>query len=618
MCSTTFLTQATSSDVNAAQLADKNWVNGGADCDYDSYITSCLCLYEYDRHVTTHNNEPDRKGRERVYQSTYENGGVELRVLTRKESRKNSIGDTGANNAKINTGKGVVVFISAVERVRCDTEEVFEQAGQEKPPHGPEQRSYVEFILKPRYKLFAQVGNRPKKNEIKSNIRFLLRTMCSKFAEVFNRFNSMSEKHIPSPVENARQKGGQIYSGTSETERYEGLVEYDQDGRRGTNIVAKQLTQNCYKLPRKDQVEACKTDVHRYCRKVSNIFPLLVKSQNHHFEPRNYEPDMKTEKYSHIKDCKEQTKEICDWWEKKSIQPLCDTKERLVCTYKSVETCNNVAVFRRLVDTRIYSIMWRPGRSQLAAPLTKQEACRDKLRQAPESGNGDLESQSSSSAKGWDHCKNKFYEGEPLCDTQGRLVRKRVDSAVLFCETAAEKSGLKCFEDKSSKKNKRAMMAEPREKGLGEDTKNGMVPGAMRVIGPDLTGPNIPVAIDSCMQMFTVGSKEDTDSVYIGHHKKQMHDWKLTQNCHNLPRKNQAKTCKTDMDRYGEKSSSAFPFSVREQNYQFELKRTCKFEMKTRPKKAKKYSYIKDYVLQDLRERYSKIEIRVTDLGETV
>merc|ERR1712179_898615 len=28
--------------------------------------------------------------------------------------------------------------------------------------------------------------------------------------------------------------------------------------------------------------------------------------------------------------------------EKKTIQPLCDTQERLVCTYEPVETCNDV------------------------------------------------------------------------------------------------------------------------------------------------------------------------------------------------------------------------------------------------------------------------------------
>merc|ERR1719186_1867239 len=31
--------------------------------------------------------------------------------------------------------------------------------------------------------------------------------------------------------------------------------------------------QDCYNIPRKIQVEVCKTDVHRYCEKFSNIFP---------------------------------------------------------------------------------------------------------------------------------------------------------------------------------------------------------------------------------------------------------------------------------------------------------------------------------------------------------
>ena len=111
---------------------------------------------------------------------------------------------------------------------------------------------------------------------------------------------------------------------------------------------------------------------------------------------------------------------------------------------------------------------------------------------------------------------NKFYEGEPLCDTQGRLIHKRADSAVSFCETAVEISGLTCFGETPGKKNKMAMIAEPREMGQGEDTKNGMVPvnwnekrlgkffqtkydwdllagGSIWVFGPDLTGLNILV-----------------------------------------------------------------------------------------------------------------------------
>merc|ERR1712059_212498 len=44
--------------------------------------------------------------------------------------------------------------------------------------------------------------------------------------------------------------------------------------------------QDCYNIPRKIQVEVCKTDVHRYCEKFSNIFPFPVEEQNCHFEPK--------------------------------------------------------------------------------------------------------------------------------------------------------------------------------------------------------------------------------------------------------------------------------------------------------------------------------------------
>merc|ERR1712142_130478 len=68
-------------------------------------------------------------------------------------------------------------------------------------------------------------------------------------------------------------------------------------------------------------------------------------------------------------------------------------------------------------------------------------------------------------------------------------------------------------------------------------------------------------------------------------------DRKPTKNCYNIPRKIQVEVCKTDVHRYCEKFSNIFPFPVEEQNCHFEPKKICELEMKTRPKKAKKYSY---------------------------
>ena len=70
----------------------------------------------------------------------------------------------------------------------------------------------------------------------------------------------------------------------------------------------------------------------------------------------------------------------------KSLQEACHTDNQL----KDKRTAIDVAVLRRSVDMGIYSIMWRPGRSQLADPFTKQGACCDRLRQALVSGHVDF------------------------------------------------------------------------------------------------------------------------------------------------------------------------------------------------------------------------------------
>ena len=124
------------------------------------------------------------------------------------------------------------------------------------------------------------------------------------------------------------------------------------------DILLFEVDKSCYNILRKTQDEVCRTDVHRNCEKFSNIVTFPVKEQSYNFEPKKiYELEMKTRPKktktdSYIKDCKEQPREICDQCEKKSIQPLCDTQERLVRTYEPVDTRNNVAVLRGLVDMK--------------------------------------------------------------------------------------------------------------------------------------------------------------------------------------------------------------------------------------------------------------------------
>merc|ERR1719158_1956161 len=52
----------------------------------------------------------------------------------------------------------------------------------------------------------------------------------------------------------------------------------DGYGSKGV-ICDRKSTQNCYNIPRKIQVEVCKTDVHRYCEKFPTSSPSLSKSR---------------------------------------------------------------------------------------------------------------------------------------------------------------------------------------------------------------------------------------------------------------------------------------------------------------------------------------------------
>merc|ERR1712200_14388 len=67
----------------------------------------------------------------------------------------------------------------------------------------------------------------------------------------------------------------------------------DGYGSKGV-VCARKPTQECYNIPRKIQVEVCKTDVHKYCEKVTKTRPKKAK------------------KYSYTMECEQRPREICD------------------------------------------------------------------------------------------------------------------------------------------------------------------------------------------------------------------------------------------------------------------------------------------------------------------
>uniref|UniRef100_T1H201 Uncharacterized protein n=1 Tax=Megaselia scalaris TaxID=36166 RepID=T1H201_MEGSC len=114
-----------------------------------------------------------------------------------------------------------------------------------KQPHSTANRSFIEFILEPMYKLIAQVVGdvdttlldtlaeldiRVSKEELKMNIRPLLRIVCNRFMGDFSGFVDMCVEHIKSPFDNAETKTNHIYTGPKEGILFNDMAQCNQNG----------------------------------------------------------------------------------------------------------------------------------------------------------------------------------------------------------------------------------------------------------------------------------------------------------------------------------------------------------------------------------------------------
>jgi len=388
-----------------------------------------------------------------------------------------------------------------------------------KPPHGSAQRSFVEFILEPLYKLFSHVvgdvdtclpslcqelGVRLTKEESKMNIRPLLRLICSRFLGDFTGFTDMCVEHIPSPIENSKTKVDQIYSGTNETERYDDMIACDQDGRLMVHTTKQYPTEDT-------------TCFHVLGRIMSGT---LHAGQEIRLLGENYtvfdEEDSRTLRVGRLWIYEARYKievnrvPAGNWVLIEGIdQPIVKTS-----TITDLQGSEELYIFRPLkFNTQsVIKIAVEPvNPSELPKML-------DGLRKV----NKSYPLLSTRVEESGEHVI--LGTGELYLDCVMHDLRKLyseidikvADPVVSFCETVVETSSLKCFAETPNKKNKMTMIAEPLEKGLSEDIENEVVSitwnkkrlgeffqtkydwdllaaRSIWAFGPDATGPNILV-----------------------------------------------------------------------------------------------------------------------------
>ncbi|XP_077977947.1 116 kDa U5 small nuclear ribonucleoprotein component-like [Glandiceps talaboti] len=388
-----------------------------------------------------------------------------------------------------------------------------------KPPHSSAQRSFVEFILEPLYKLFAQVvgdvdstlpgvmdelGIKLTKEELKMNIRPLLRLVCKKFFGDFTGFVDMCVQHVKSPVQYAKTKIEHLYTGPLDTDLADTMVDCDQEGPLMVHITKMYSTEDGVSF-------------HAFGRVMSGTLhaasDVRVLGENYTLED-------------------EEDSRICQ------AGRLWITEARYKIEVNRVPAGNWVlieGVDQPIVKTATITEPRGNEEAYIFRPLKFNTSSVIKIAVEPVNP--------SELPKMLDGLRkvNKSYpllttkveeSGEHVVLGTGELyldcvmhdLRKMyseidikvADPVVSFCETVVETSSLKCFAETPNKKNKLTMIAEPLEKGLAEDIENEVVQitwnrkrlgeffqtkydwdllaaRSIWAFGPDATGPNILV-----------------------------------------------------------------------------------------------------------------------------
>lgn len=407
-----------------------------------------------------------------------------------------------------------------------------------KPAHGSAQRSFVEFVLEPLYKLFAQVvgdvdstlpavldelGVRISNEEAKINIRPLLRLVCSRFLNDLSGFVDMCVHHIPSPVHNARTKVEHIYTGPTDSQLAEDMINCDPDGRLMVHSTKMYPTDDCTFFQVCGRVMSGTLHAGQEVRVLGENYTLADEEDSRILTVGRlwiYEARYKIE-VNRVP--------AGNWVLIEGIdQPIVKTS-----TITDLITNEDIYIFRPLkFNTQsVIKIAVEPvNPSELPKML---DGLRKVNKSYPLLGTRVEES--------GEHVV--LGTGELYLDCVMHDLRKMyseidikvADPVVSFCETVVETSSLKCFAETPNKRNKITMIAEPLEKGLAEDIENQVVhiswnkkrlgeffqtkydwdllaARSIWAFGPDTAGPNILVddTLPSEVDKSLLGSVKDS------------------------------------------------------------------------------------------------------------
>ncbi|XP_074592967.1 116 kDa U5 small nuclear ribonucleoprotein component-like [Brevipalpus obovatus] len=388
-----------------------------------------------------------------------------------------------------------------------------------KAPSSSSSRTFVEFILEPIYKIFAQVvgdvdtclpdlfaelGITLTATEMKMNIRPLMRLIWSRFMSDFNGFVDMLVEHIPPPNKNASHKVETTLKGPLDSKFAQDIIKCDPEGPLVIHTTKQYATQDATTFHVFGYVYSGTLHARQMVRVLGECYSSQDEEDSRILQVGRlwiYESRYSVE-VNRVP--------AGNWVLMEGIdQPIVKTATIVDPNYEE-----ELFIFKPLMfnTQSVIKIAVEPvNPSELPKMLEGLRKCnksypllQTKVEESGEHvilGTGELYLDCVM------HDLRKMYS---------EIDIKVADPVVSFCETVVETSSLKCFAETPNKKNKFTMIAEPLEKGLAEDIENQVVQAnwsrkqlseffqkkyswdllAARSIwafGPDQSGPNVLV-----------------------------------------------------------------------------------------------------------------------------
>uniref|UniRef100_A0A453SG76 Tr-type G domain-containing protein n=1 Tax=Aegilops tauschii subsp. strangulata TaxID=200361 RepID=A0A453SG76_AEGTS len=349
---------------------------------------------------------------------------------------------------------------------------------KKKPPAAGANRSFIEFILEPLYKIYSQVvGEQQKILEItladlgvtlsnaayKLNVRPLLRLACRSIFGTATGFTDMLVKNIPNVKDGAARKIEHIYTGQQDSSIVDAMKKCDSHGPLMVNVTKLYPKPDCSVFDAFGRV---------YSGTIQTGQTVWVLGEG-------YSPD----------DEEDMTvKEVTKLWvyQARYRVPISNAPAGSWVLIEGVDASimKTATICPMNMDEDVY--IFRPLRFN-TLPVVKIAAEPLNPSELPKMVEGLRKI-----SKSYPLAITKVEEsgehtilgtGELYLDSIMKDLRelysevevKVADPVVTFCETVVDTSSMKCFAETPNKRNKITMLAEPLEKGLAEDIENGLV-----------------------------------------------------------------------------------------------------------------------------------------------